>query len=92
MLDFARKLQQREIDYSRAAQAFRKEKGYFNQAEFDFEYEKYKDENPLFSSDSGKIDSAPPIEAPSAAIQYLQQNPQAAEQFKAKYGYLPEGF
>lgn len=30
--------------------------------------------------------------APQTAIDFLTTNPQAAEQFKAKYGYLPEGF
>lgn len=30
--------------------------------------------------------------APSAAIEYLNSNPDFANQFKAKYGYLPEGF
>lgn len=30
--------------------------------------------------------------APAAAIELLRQNPQYADQFKAKYGYLPEGF
>jgi len=29
--------------------------------------------------------------APQAALQMLQQNPAMREQFKAKYGYLPEG-
>jgi len=29
--------------------------------------------------------------APQGAIDYLLANPQAAEQFKAKFGYLPEG-
>lgn len=31
-------------------------------------------------------------QAPQAAIQYLQNNPSMAEQFRQKYGYLPEGF
>lgn len=31
-------------------------------------------------------------QAPAAAISYLQANPQFASQFKAKYGYLPQGF
>ena len=30
-------------------------------------------------------------QAPQAALQMLQQNPAMREQFKAKYGYLPEG-
>ncbi len=30
--------------------------------------------------------------APQAALDFLQANPQAAEQFKSKFGFLPEGF
>jgi len=31
------------------------------------------------------------VDAPQSAIDFLRQNPNLAEQFKAKYGYLPEG-
>jgi hypothetical protein len=32
-----------------------------------------------------------PKKAPAQAIDYLRQNPQLKEQFRAKYGYIPEG-
>ena len=54
MLEFAKKIQQREVEYSRAAQRFRKEKGYFNQSEFDSEYQRFADENPLFDGEASK--------------------------------------
>lgn len=31
-------------------------------------------------------------QAPTSAVDYLKKNPAQAEAFKAKYGYLPEGF
>lgn len=34
---------------------------------------------------------ATPTPAPSTAIEYLKQHPELKDQFKAKYGYLPEG-
>lgn len=30
--------------------------------------------------------------APESALNYLRKNPQAIDQFEAKYGYRPEGF
>lgn len=33
-----------------------------------------------------------PVQAPPAALKFLKDNPNQANNFKAKYGYLPEGF
>jgi hypothetical protein len=42
---------------------------------------------------AGPTSAAPQrTEAPPAALDYLRKNPDAKEQFRAKYGYLPEGF
>lgn len=41
------------------------------------------------SMDGGQAGQA---QAPAAAIDYLKKNPNQAAAFKAKYGYLPEGF
>lgn len=44
----------------------------------------------------GKQEQPPPIpmrartQAPQAALDFLKENPDQAENFKAKYGYLPE--
>lgn len=37
-------------------------------------------------------DFLPKAQAPQAAIDHLMANPDLAEEFKKKYGYLPEGF
>jgi hypothetical protein len=40
----------------------------------------------------GVTDAGPSTnQAPAAAIDYLRKNPQFKEQFKAKYGYVPDG-
>lgn len=38
-----------------------------------------------------KKNETPKVQAPQRAIQFLMQNPQLKEQFRAKYGYVPEG-
>jgi len=40
----------------------------------------------------GPIESVSQGGAPQGALNYLMANPGAANQFKTKYGYLPEGF
>jgi hypothetical protein len=44
------------------------------------------------SAEPSTVAPARRTEAPPAALDYLRQNPDAKEQFRAKYGYLPEGF
>ena len=58
----------------------------------------YERDKSIYSKGYESVDdesSPPQVEAtnsaPQAAIQMLMQNPQLADQFKAKFGYLPEG-
>lgn len=43
-------------------------------------------------ADAAKQGAAKAQSAPASAVDYLKKNPAQAEAFKAKYGYLPEGF
>jgi hypothetical protein len=46
---------------------------------------------PTAASSVGPTQAQAQGQAPPAAIEYLRQNPQFKEAFKAKYGYIPEG-
>lgn len=89
--DIGKKLAQREKDVAKLATEFRKANGgSFDSGEFQVYLDQWKEENPLFK-DEQKQSAQPSQQAPAQAIEYLRQNPQLKEQFKAKYGYLPEG-
>lgn len=89
--DIGKKLAQREKDVAKLATEFRKANGgSFDSGEFQVYLDQWKEENPLFK-DEQKQSAQPAQQAPTQAIEYLRQNPQLKEQFKAKYGYLPEG-
>ena len=50
IIDYSRKIAEREKEYSKQAQQFKKNKGYFNLSEFQQEFDKYAERNPLFPS------------------------------------------
>ena len=89
--DIGKKLAQREKDVAKLATEFRKANGGpFDSGEFQVYLDQWKEENPLFK-DEQKQSAQTAQQAPAQAIDYLRQNPQLKEQFKAKYGYIPEG-
>ena len=85
--EISKKLAEREKQVARLATQYRRENGgKFDSGEFQIYLDEWKEQNPLFDS----AESSVKAQAPQQAIDYLRQNPQLADQFKAKYGYLPE--
>jgi hypothetical protein len=90
--DIGKKLAQREKDVAKLATEFRKANGgSFDSGEFQIYLDEWKEANPLFEAPKAEQQSQPQMQALAQAIEYLRQNPQLKEQFRAKYGYLPEG-
>jgi len=48
IIDFARKLAERQKEHARQAQEFKKDNRYFNMSEFQNEFDRWAEENPLF--------------------------------------------
>jgi hypothetical protein len=91
--EIGRKLAEREKQVAKLATEFRKQNGgKFDSGEFQIYLDEWKEQNQLFDKESAAQPAQPAQQAPQQAIELLRANPQFAEQFKAKYGYLPEGF
>lgn len=52
VFDYSKDLISRQKEYIKQASKFKKDNGYFDQAEFDMQFQEYADNNPLFSQDS----------------------------------------
>jgi hypothetical protein len=90
--EIGRKLAEREKQVAKLATEFRKQNGgKFDSGEFQIYLDEWKEQNRLFDKESAAQPAQPAQQAPQQAIELLRANPQFAEQFKAKYGYLPEG-
>lgn len=48
VFDYSKKLMDRQKEYIKKANEFRKDNGYFDQSEFDVQFQDYVDQNPLF--------------------------------------------
>ncbi|ELX7502034.1 phage DNA ejection protein [Vibrio fluvialis] len=54
VFDYNKALLNRQKDYAKQAQQFRKDKGYFDQGEFEAQFQQFADQNPLFGGAQAK--------------------------------------
>ncbi|MBY7909966.1 DNA transfer protein [Vibrio fluvialis] len=54
VFDYNKSLLNRQKDYAKQAQQFRKDKGYFDQGEFEAQFQQFADQNPLFGDAQAK--------------------------------------
>lgn len=65
----------------------------FTASEIQSALDKIKDvKDATETNTSAPSENKPQKEAPAKAIEYLNENPEFADQFKEQFGYLPEGF
>lgn len=85
IIDFARKLSERQKEYSRQAQKFKKENGYFNLSEFQQQFDQWANNNQLFPQAETTIQE-PQTTSETGGMTPAQL--QELQELEAEFGHL----